>query len=386
MRAATSSLASRLTPGLGDLAIAVVVAAVAVVELWLPLPSAVGTGSRPLATALILLSCAALTQRRRHPLAAAFVVLVPWPVLHTLLPMPVLFWGQFVPIVIALYSVARYGSDREGLIGAGAGAATLLYIDLRVDELSEPSEIVFHWMVCSVAWGLGFYVRGHERRAQEAAARAVRAETFSRDQALRAVVDERARIARELHDIVAHSVSVMVVQAGAAEKALDDPEFVRRALGAIRTTGTGALTEMRRVVSLIRDDSVPDGLEPQPALADLERLVGEMEVPTTLQVEGEERAVSAGVALSAYRIVQEALTNVRRHARAEAVHICVRYGEDALEIEVRDDGVGATGTAGGHGLIGMSERAQVFGGTVDTLTAPGEGFRVRATIPLEPSP
>ena len=156
------------------------------------------------------------------PLTAALVVLFGWPLAYTLTPILVLFWGQFVPIVVALYSVARYGDARQRLLGAVAGAATLLFFDLRVPELGDPSEIVFHWMVSAVAFGLGFFVHSFERRAITEAERAVRAESTSREQALQAVSDERARIARELHDIVAHSMSVMVVQAGAAEKALDD--------------------------------------------------------------------------------------------------------------------------------------------------------------------
>jgi signal transduction histidine kinase len=200
------------------------------------------------------------------------------------------------------------------------------------------------------------------------------------------VAEERARIARELHDIVAHSVSVMVVQAGAAEKALDDPAFVRRALDSIRTTGTGALAEMRRVVALIRDDDQPVELEPSPELGDVRQLVAAMDVPTRLLVEGPERDVPPGVALAAYRIVQEALTNVRRHARADAVEVVLRFGADCLEVEVSDDGVGSEEAVGGHGLIGMRERVQMYGGTLSTITAPGDGFRVRASLPVGMTP
>jgi signal transduction histidine kinase len=230
---------------------------------------------------------------------------------------------------------------------------------------------------------VGFFVRSYEHRASVEAGRAAQAESSSREQALMAVADERARIARELHDIVAHSVSVMVVQAGAAEKAIDDPDYVRKALASIRTTGTTALAEMRRVVALIRDTEEPAELQPQPDLADLERLVAEMEVPTTLRIEGAERPLSAGVALSTFRIVQEALTNVRRHARARSAEVTLRYLDDSLEIEVADDGVGTASAAGGNGLIGMRERAHMYGGTVATTTAPGEGFRVRAVLPTE---
>ena len=367
---------------LTDVALAGVLAVVAVFELTLPLPSVVGEGSTALTMAVSLINCAALVVRRSHPLATVLVVLGLWPVVYTFTPLLVLFWGQFVPIVVALYSVARHGTSRQGWYGAGAGALALLFFDLRVAALNTPSEIVFHWMVSIVAWSLGRFVRSYESRAHAQAARAARAESAGREQALQAVADERARIARELHDIVAHSVSVMVVQAGAAEKALDDPEFVRKALDSIRTTGTGALTDMRRVVSLIRDDDGPAELQPQPDLASLERLVEQMDVPTTLRVEGEERPLSPAVALSAFRIVQEALTNVRRHAHARSAEVALRYGDDCLEIEVTDDGNGAAVAAGGNGLIGMRERVQMYGGTLATTTAPGEGFRIRAVIPM----
>ncbi len=370
------------TSRVGDLALAAAVAALAMVEVWLPLPSVLGEGSRVVSSAVALLACAALTQRRTHPLLAALVVLLGWPLAYMLTPILVLFWGQFVPIVVALYSVARYGDSRQRLLGALAGAGTLLYFDLRVPELGDPSEIVFHWMVSAVAFGLGFFVHSFERRAISEAERAVRAESTSREQALQAVSDERARIARELHDIVAHSMSVVVVQAGAAEKALDDPEYVRKALGSIRTTGTSALAEMRRVVALIREEGETDGLHPQPDLADLEKLVAEMDIPTTLRIEGQEQQLSAGVALSTFRIVQEALTNVRRHAQAGSVAVTLRYLPDSLEIEVADDGVGAVVASGGNGLIGMRERAQMYGGTVATQTAPGQGFHVHAVLPM----
>ncbi|MGA8847642.1 MAG: sensor histidine kinase [Nocardioides sp.] len=367
-----------------DVAIAVVVAGAATLEVLLPLTSVMGEGSRSVSLSVALVLCAALVFRRAYPLAVATVVLLTWPVVYTLTPVLVLFWGQFVPIVVALYSVARHGSTRHGVYGGLLGAAGLLFFDLRVPELDSAEEIVFHWMVCTVAWSLGQFVRSYEASAHAQSRRAALAETSSREQALQAVVDERARIARELHDIVAHSVSVMVVQAGAAQKALDDPEFVGEALNSIRTTGTGALQEMRRVVALIRDEDDVASLEPQPSLESLEQLIAKMDVPTLLLVEGVERTPEAGVGLSAYRIVQEALTNVRRHAAASSVSVTVRYLSASLEIEVADDGRGTAHAIGGNGLIGMRERAAMCGGTVSVSTAPGEGFRVVVELPMTP--
>ena len=380
-------------PRWGDAALALAVAVVGLAEIWVPLPSVMGTGSPTVATGIVLVLGAALTQRRTHPLAAAVVVLLTWPLVSVVTPVLVLFWGAFVPILVALYSVARHGSPRQRWVGAGVGAGTLLFFDLRVPELGDPSEIVFHWLVSTVAFALGAFVASYERRARLEAERAVRAEHEGREQARRAAEQERARIARELHDIVAHSVSVMVVQAGAAEKAIDDPEYVRRALAAIRGTGTEALAEMRRVVALIRDSDDDAGLRPQPDLTGLEDLVAGMDVPTRLRVEGAERPLPAGVGLAVFRIVQEALTNVRRHAQATSVEVCLRYEERCLEIEVHDDGTGvaaagnstgtSTGSSGGHGLVGMRERVQMYGGSLATIAEPGAGFRVRAVLPLD---
>ena len=159
---------------------------------------------------------------------------------------------------------------------------------------------------------------------------------------------------------------------------------MRQALDSIRTTGTSALAEMRRVVSLIRDDEQPAGLEPVPDLATVSALVAGMDIPTTFEVVGDERPLSPGLALAAYRVVQEALTNVRRHARARRATVRLHYRADCLEIEISDDGLGAEAAEGGNGLIGMRERVQMYGGSLVTTTAPGKGFRIRASLPIGP--
>lgn len=372
-------------PRLVDVALATLIAVIASIEILLPLPSVMGDGSRGTSLVMAWIACAALVSRRTHPLPTTVAVMVTLVAFSELASVLVLFWGQFVPIVFAVYSVARYGTRREGTVGGVTVAAGLIYFDLRVEAFSALEEILFHWMVCTLAFSLGWFVRGFEGRAHEEGRRAVLAETTSREQALQAVVEERARIARELHDIVAHSVSVMVVQAGAAQKALDDAEFVARALDSIRTTGTSALTEMRRVVALIRDDENSDATrEPQPDLRSITELIASMDVPTTLTVEGEERPLEAGIALSAYRIVQEALTNVRRHAKASSVAVTLRYLPASLEIDVVDDGVGTDSASGGNGLVGMRERTQMYGGSVSTDSSPGKGFRVLAVLPMAP--
>jgi signal transduction histidine kinase len=206
------------------------------------------------------------------------------------------------------------------------------------------------------------------------------------------VSEERSRIARELHDVIAHAVSVMVVQAGAARRvAVARPEQARDAMTSIESTGRQALGEMRRLVGVLRDNDEPTTLDPQPRLLDVPALVEqarEAGLQVRLEVEGEPRPLPAGVDLSAYRIVQEALTNVRKHAGPASVEVAVRYGPHALHIEVCDDGRGAPveAVSNGHrgqGLIGMRERVALYGGRLDVGPRPQGGFRVLADLPLE---
>jgi signal transduction histidine kinase len=209
-----------------------------------------------------------------------------------------------------------------------------------------------------------------------------------RDLAAReAVVEERARIARELHDAIAHNVSMIVVQAGAERRVLDgQADSTREVLQTIEQIGRAALTEMRRLVGMLRTDD-GDPLAPQPSLADLPRLaaqVSEAGLPVELAVEGERRELPVGIELSAYRIVQEALTNALKHAGDAHAAVRVRYGADQLELEVVDDGAGApaTVTGGGHGLAGMRERVALYGGRLDAGRRGERGFTVRVVLPI----
>jgi signal transduction histidine kinase len=311
-------------------------------------------------------------------------VLLAWPAAFSIQPILVLFWGQLVPIVVATYSVARHGDRRASVIGALAAITCLLFFDFGVAELQEPGEVFFHWLVVVLAWLIGSLVNRAEHRAAEAQRRAVEVETESRTLMLTAIADERSRIARELHDVVAHAVSVMVVQAGAAEQVVDDdPAYARQALANIRNTGADALGEMRRVVAMLRETS--DGpLHPQPGLDGLSALVddarnGGLDVSVTIQ--GTPRSLPPGLDLAAYRIVQEALTNARRHSGATRADLTVDYTDTSVRVEVRDDGAGGHGSTDGHGLIGMRERAAVYGGRLETVPSDGRGFTVRAELP-----
>lgn len=370
-----------------DGALAVLVTAIGVAEIWLPFSSVQGDGSRATSTLVVVLLGLSLALRRVRPLGTALVVLFTWPVVFTFTPLLVLFWGQFVPIMIAVFSVARYGRGREPWYGALAGAATLLFMDLRVEVLQTPGEIVFHWGVFVIAWWFGWGLRAMERRAQESMQRAIDVEVAAAENTMAAIIDERTRIARELHDVVAHSVSMMVVQAGAAEQVVeDDPAFARKALATIRSTGADALTEMRRLVAMLRDSEESGALAPQPGIEALPALIADARLSgleVSLMVEGPQRSLPVGLDLAAYRIIQEALTNVRRHATASRVQVLLRYGDDDVQIEVHADGLGATASGvDGHGLIGMRERAALYGGRLETDSASGQGFTVRAVLPV----
>ncbi len=369
-----------------DAALAALLLALGIAEIWVPLSSRQGDGSAVLSTVGVALACLPLALRRRQPFVVPVVVLLVVPLTHLLGPVYVLFYGQLVPMGVATFTVARHGRGREPVAGGLVAAAVLLVADLTIPELQGPNEIAFHWTVFALVWAAGVGLRRQEQRAQRSLQRAVDVEVAAAERTMAAVVDERTRIARELHDVVAHAVSVMVVQAGAAEQVVDDdPEHVRAALSAIRTTGAGALAEMRRVLALLRDDG-DRPLTPQPGLDGLGDLVSDARsggLRADLLVDGDPRPLPAGLDLATYRIVQEALTNVRRHARASSVRVRLTYAADALRIEVSDDGVGPADPRAGHGLIGMRERASLYGGTLETEGS-GAGFTVRAVLPVAP--
>ncbi len=209
-------LQPRLARRLFDGALATLIATVGILEIWLPFPSVMGEGSKATSTLVVVLISTVLVFRRRWPLAVALAALFTWPVVFTIEPLLVLFWGQFVPMSVAVFSVARHGRGRQPAYGAMAGALTLLFFDTQVDVLQDAGEIFFHWMVFTIAWSFGFGLGAMERKAKVSMQRAIDVEVAAAEQTMAAIVEERTRIARELHDVVAHSVSVMVVQAGAA--------------------------------------------------------------------------------------------------------------------------------------------------------------------------
>jgi signal transduction histidine kinase len=250
------------------------------------------------------------------------------------------------------------------------------------------SELILLPVDFGIAWAAGFALRARAEQAEAAEVRATQAERDREAAARVAVAEERARIARELHDIVAHAVSVMVLQVGAVRHKL--PQTLgedRDALGRVEQAGRTALAEMRRLLGAMRRDG--DGVElgPQPGLDGLESLlqdVGRAGLPVRLHVEGESFPLPRAIDLSAYRIVQEALTNALKHARASSADVTFRYRPDEVEVEVVDDGAGGAVSDGlGHGLVGIRERVKIYGGQMSAGTAPQGGFALSARLPLD---
>jgi signal transduction histidine kinase len=269
-----------------------------------------------------------------------------------------------------------------GLAAAIAGSGFIVY------EIPGHStaQMLFIPLQFAISWLAGFAVRERAEQVEAAETRAVAAER-ERDAAARiAVAEERARIARELHDVVAHAVSVMVLQVGAVRHRLEEPED-REALQGVERAGRTALTEMRRLLAAMRPDDDEPELGPQPGLDELDSLlaeVGRAGLPVELHVDGEPVPLPRGIDLSAYRIVQEGLTNALKHARATAADVTLSYQPRVLKLEIRDDGVGRTTSDGlGHGLVGIRERVKIYGGEMSTGTANGGGFVLSTRLPLE---
>jgi signal transduction histidine kinase len=237
-------------------------------------------------------------------------------------------------------------------------------------------------------WITGIYSNTRRRYLESLEERAERAEHERDQQARLAAAAERARIARELHDVVAHNVSVIIVQADGAGYAIDtDPEQARKAMQAVSATGRRALAEMRRMVGVLRTDGAPEEYAPQPSLSQLDDLVAQVcssGLPVDLRVTGVPQELPEGEQLTVYRIVQEALTNTLKHGGpGSRATVEMEYGVRELLLRVTDDGRGAAapGREGGHGLVGMRERVAMFGGTVEATPLTGGGFRVTARLP-----
>ncbi|MEV0681979.1 histidine kinase [Actinosynnema sp. NPDC050436] len=355
-----------------------------VVDLRLLLPEPVEEPVGPVLVALV--ASVALTARRRYPLAVLWVVAA----------MTVLAAGDearltFYAVVIAVYSAAVYSPYRWATL-LGVVAVAVAANALGSSRLpAVPQEYVPLLIVVPIAFAANG-MRTWKLRTDEGLAQMSALERDQAEALRRAVEHERARIARELHDVVTHNVSVMVIQAGAARKVMAaDPDQARDALLAVEAGGRAAMSELRHVMGLLTSDGeADDPLAPQPGLGQVAALVDRVRatgVPVRLEVDGTPRALPSGIELAAYRVVQEALTNTVKHAAGASASVLVEYRPERLRVEVGDTGgrAGAGRAPGGRGLIGLRERLSVYGGTLRTGPTAEGGFRVTALIPLEAS-
>jgi signal transduction histidine kinase len=356
-------------------------------------PIAVGTMPLALALGVTLVTGVAVAFRRRSPIATLVVVAAVILVQQ--------FYGASLNFgslaaVIALFTVAAETPRRTSLVVLALLPAYLMVADLMYAAVHPTSTelLIGQFISAVVIFGI-VWLAGDSYRSRRARIRALeeRADRLEREQAERAriaVQNERALIARELHDMVAHSVSVMVVQAGAARRIADDqPDEARAAMASIETTGREALVEMRRLLGVLRSDTSPAPLEPQQGLAAIGTVIAGADragVVVELVIEGDPRPLPPGLDLTAYRIVQEALTNTVKHAAPARATVRIRYEDDALDLDIVDDGSRVEvepDATGGHGLIGMEERVRLYGGDFTAGPRTPTGFGIQVRLPLQ---
>jgi signal transduction histidine kinase len=344
----------------------------------------------PVGYGLLIVGAAALLVRRTHPIAALAGTVIP-AFAYDLLNFP----GGLCTIAVgvALYAVADAGHLRTGIGAIVAVVGGFLGIGVvlgRGHVFDLVTALWFAgWLVASLI--LGETTRGRRAYLEEVEERAIEAERTREDEARRRAGEERVRIARELHDILAHRISMISVQSGVGAHLMDrDPDQARRALNAVNQASKEALQELRATLGLLRQVDAPEPRSPAPGLAQLGGVMASATaagVEVRLDITGEPRNLPSGVDLAAYRIVQESLTNVIRHARAATARIAIAYRRAEVVIEVEDDGRGVDDgepvAGGGNGLLGMRERATALGGDLDAGPLAGGGFRVLARLPVD---
>jgi signal transduction histidine kinase len=387
----------RIPPRVLDVVIVLIFGIIAVAASLLAKAPKGRDDLRWVAVVLSLASVVPLWWRRSRP---ALALLLCWAatIAYLVLDLPENVAGTTV--LVAVYSIAAYGRGRESMLGGASSVALMAALTSLGVLTGEPKQdwanVVASSVIMAAVWLIGENVHVRRLRAVELEERAHQLERQAELEAARAASKERARIARELHDVVAHSVSTIVVQAGGARRVLDaEPSEAAHALEVIETTGRDALAELRRVLGVLRTDggrADGDGdghLEPQPGLARLDDLVGavrEAGLQVEVQTQGKPYPLPAAVDLSAYRIVQEALTNVLKHAGDARARVVLRYARHWLSVVVLDDGMGAAAGlrehGGGHGIAGMRERASLLGGALVARARRGGGWMVHARLPV----
>lgn len=374
-----------------DASLALVLLAIGQSEVWVPFRlGGIGTAvaqSRPLAAFMIVLGTLPLVWRRRRPLVVAFVVCAALAAQVLVVAPAVSLAAGLLPLMIVDYSGAVYGRrDRRGsVLVAVLGVEAVLVA--RIAEERVPGEFLFGLFVIVGVWVIGDLVRSRQHPVDQAVEDVARIQADRDAWAAQALAEERIRIARELHDIIAHGVSLMGVQAGAARVLIDrDPDAAKQTLRTVEAQGRESVGELQRLLGVLREPNGTDDLQPQPGLGLVPELVEQMRQagkPVELLIEGQPRNVPAGVDLAAYRVVQEALTNSLKHAGSLPARVCVRYERATVAVHVTDDGGPITGSVRpGHGLIGMRERIALYGGLLQFGPGTSGHFSVHAQLPL----
>jgi signal transduction histidine kinase len=344
-------------------------------------------GPRGLSMLLYGVASLTLLLRRERPLLLMAAVAVGGTLGEAVLEGPPDLTFVILMLVTAAYSVGAHARQRVALVGLGLGVAVVI----AVSAIRGDSDVIFPVVFfVFVPWLVGRTLRHQSALSRELAEKADRAQLAREEEERRAVTAERGRIARELHDVLAHNLSVMVVQAGAARRIVErDPDTAADAAELIRTTGREALSELRSLLGTVhREEGEPlEGVPSMRSVARLCRRAREAGLTVKLNVEGEAVDLPTGIDLTAYRVIQEALTNTIKHAGDARAEVTVRYEPWEVIVEVEDDGVGPGGdgrlsdTGGGHGLVGMRERVSVYGGLLQAGRRRGGGFAVRARLP-----
>jgi signal transduction histidine kinase len=332
---------------------------------------------------LVAVAYSMLAFRRTRPVLAGAVVFALWIFANVFLDDVEPLQIPLIAVLFMCWAMGAHTSGREAVVAPFVVFAGMFGV---AATFTDPvfSDFIFPPAFALIAWLAGRGVRTRTRLTEELHEAAVQAQEAHEEDAARAAVDERRRIAREMHDVVAHSVSVMVVQAGGARRIIDrDPARAVEAAARIEDVGRAALAEMRRLLGVLHHT---DERAPQPSMRELNSLVERTRaagLPVSLTVEGEPRSLPAGMDLAAYRVVQEALTNAIKHAGAAPTEVTVRWEPEHLELEIVDNGApAANGKAGGHGLVGMEERVRLYDGELRAGRRAGGGFEVVARLPL----
>lgn len=368
-----------------DVLLAGLVAALSLLDVWAPLPFVTREGHRPLLSVVFIGCSVALLWRRRAPLAVLAFVFTSGSLLYLAVGAPEAL-GTFLPPLAAIYAVGRYGEPRSLVL-----AAPVVLLGTAVHEIEDPQftlsgPAIFFWALLAAAWPVGRAFRLREQAVETLSRQAEALRGRREAEARAAVAAERARIARELHDVVGHGLSVVVLQLVAALGMLEsgDQPAARHRLLTTERSARQALAEMRRLLGLLDEEDA--SLAPQPGLSELERLVEETRaagVEVDLEVSGEPVELPAGLELAAYRVVQEALTNVIKHAQPARAHVRLAYGAGDVAVEIHDEGEALLDPLeGGRGIAGMRERVALYEGELTVGARAGGGFGVRARFPV----